>query len=241
MTKVNMSRSAKAVISSLILLSTASASAKMLSFMPESTDSDYNYVGGRAGGIFPLKVNGNTDLQALSPDANYTLGFSVGRKIKDRFAVEFEYMNRGESDIKDTSSAGAVVNEWSVKANTLMLNAAVDIITDAAVRPYVKLGVGASRNEAGEYEYTSTRNSKFWGSNLSTKLAWQAAIGGNMAITKSIDANIEYAYIDRGKFKTKNGYKLVYSDGETIYESDSGPKVGYLREQAVTLGVKYKF
>lgn len=241
MTKVTMNRSLKAIIGSLILLSTSSASANMLSFIPESTDSDYNYVGARAGGVFPLNINGNTDLQAMSPDANYTLGFSVGRKIKDRFAVELEFMNRGESKFKDTSSAGAIVNEWSVKANTLMLNASVDIITDSAARPYVKLGVGASRNEAGEYEYSTTLNSKYWGSGLSTTLAWQAAIGGNISITKSIDANIEYAYIDRGKFRTKNGYKLVFPDGETTYESNSGSKVGYLREQAVTLGIKYKF
>lgn len=100
--------------------------------------------------------------------------------------------------------------------------------------------VADSISEAGEYEYSTTSKSKYWGSALSTKLAWQAAIGGTISITKSIDANIEYAYIDRGKFRTKNGYKQVFPDGETTYEN-SESKVGYLREQAVTLGIKYKF
>lgn len=238
---VTLNRTVKTIIGSFVLLSTCSANAQMFSFIPESTETDYNYVGARAGGVFPTNTGGNTDLQSVSPDTTYTVGFSVGRKIKDRFALELEYMNRGKSNISSTSNVGTTRNEWGVKANTLMLNAAVDIITDASVRPYVKLGVGASRNETSEYAYSTASNAKFWGAKANTKFAWQAAIGGNMSVTKTIDANIEYAYIDRGKIRTKNGYKLVYPDGETAYESDSGAKLGNLREQAVTFGVKYKF
>lgn len=240
---MTLTKSIKPIIVSLALLSSSVASAKLASFlpdMPESTNSDYNYVGVRTGVVFPGNTQGNSDLQSVSPDTSYTVGFSVGRKIKDRFAIEVEYMHRGESDIKSSSSTTGVRDTWGVKANTLMLNASADIVTDSSVRPYVKFGIGASRNEANRYvSVDALQETQTWESKSSTKLAWQAALGANMSVTKSIDANMEYAYVDRGEFRTKSGSSTV---GGINYTSSNEPdKIGKLREQVVTIGAKYKF
>jgi opacity protein-like surface antigen len=236
-----INKAIKPVIVSLALLSSSIAGAKMLSFMPDSTATDYNYIGVRAGGVFPNNTQGNTDLQSVSGDSTYTAGFSVGRKIQDRFAVELEYMNRGESNLNSSATTGGVSNSWGVKANTLMLNASADIITDTPGRPYVKFGLGASRNEASEYKYSDdTVGSRTWGSKVVTKFAWQAALGVNVSVTKDADANIEYAYIDRGEFRTKDTVTRVNTNGN-ISTRSGGAKLGKLREQVLTVGVKYKF
>lgn len=237
---MTINKSIKPVLISLALLSACSASAGMLSFIPESTATDYNYVGVRAGGAFPNNTQGNTDLQSVSADSTYTAGFSVGRKIKDRFAVELEYMNRGESDLNSSSSYRGVSNSWGVKANTLMLNASADIITDVPGRPYIKFGIGASRNEASAYKYTEQGlESRTWGSKVVTKFAWQAALGVNVSMMKNVDANVEYAYVDRGEFRTKDTATRVYSNGSSTTRNSTA-KIGKLREQVLTIGFKYK-
>jgi opacity protein-like surface antigen len=138
----------KPIIISLALLSSCTAGAA--SFIPPSTDSDYNYVGFRAGGVLPMNTRGNTDLQRVSTNSTYIAGMSIGRKFNDRFAIEIEYMNRGESDINSSAktNASAASNSWGVSSNSLMLNFAADLMAKDLATPYVKFGIGVSRNYA---------------------------------------------------------------------------------------------
>ena len=230
----------KPAIISLAILSSCAVNA--ISLLPASTGTDYNYVGVRAGGVFPGNTRGNSDLQSVSADTTYTAGIAVGRKIMDRFSVEIEYMNRGESDLNSSSLSNSdnVKNSWGVSSNTLMLNLAVDVITGTPITPYLKFGMGASRNEASQYIYSDSTGSTAWGSKASTKFAWQTGFGVNMSVTKTTDANIEYAYIDRGEFRTKNGSTFSGS-GLVINNSEDSPKLGKLREQVLTAGFKLRF
>lgn len=237
----------KLTIASLALLSSSIANASIinefLTNMLKSTDTDYNYIGGKIGGVFPTNIQGSSDLQDVSPDTTYTTGFSVGRKIDDSFAIELEYTHRGESNINNSSlsSSDNVRNEWGVKADTLMLNTVIDVISDNSIRPYVKFGIGASRNESNDYKYSDKVSTRIWGGKITTKFAWQAAFGFSTSLTKTTDANIEYSYIDRGSFRSKNGSQRIYSNGNVTTNSNSEAKIGKLKEQVLTIGVKYKF
>jgi|GEM_PF-7028250 len=142
-----MNNSIKSSIIVLAIISSSGLSAA--SFIPPSTDAYYNYAGIRAGGVFPVNIQGNTDLQNSSGDNSYTAGIFVGRKIKDIFAIELEYMNRGESDINSSYSVKAVNDSWAVKADTFMLNMMVDVMTDTKARPYFKVGAGAFYDPIG--------------------------------------------------------------------------------------------
>ncbi len=67
-----MNNSIKSLIIVLAVISSSVVSA--VSFIPPSTDTDYNYAGIRAGGVFPTNIQGNTDLQNSSGDNSYTAG-----------------------------------------------------------------------------------------------------------------------------------------------------------------------
>ena len=211
--------------------------ASAISFLEPSNDTEYNYVGIKAGISKPNNISGNSDLQSVSNDPSYAMGVLIGRKFMDRFGVEFEYMNRGKDKIKN--SANATNNNWSVSSNTFMINIVADLITTDP-RYYVKFGCGNSINNAGQYIYNDTTGSKTWLGKTVNEFAWQAGVGVNLATSKMIDTNIEYAYIDHGKFKTKSGSTFV---GKGLTEADSldASKIGYLREQVVTIGMKIRF
>lgn len=216
------------------------------SLFPPSNESDYNYVGVRSGAVFPGNTRGNTDLKSVSGDTTYTAGIFLGRKINNRFSVEVEYMNRGKSDINSSSllSESNIENSWSVKSNSLMLNLSADLMTGNPATPYIKVGIGASRNESGKYTYSETVGgipaTTTWDSKTVTKFAWQAGFGVNMSLSEAIDANIEYALVSLGEFKTKNSSMYV-SDGLEIPNDNVSPKTGKLRDQVLTFGLRFRF
>jgi opacity protein-like surface antigen len=222
---------------SLAIISSSGLSAA--SFIPPSTDTDYNYAGIRAGGVFPVNIQGNTDLQNSSGDNSYTAGIFVGRKIQDRFAIELEYMNRGESDINSSYSGQVVNDSWAVKADTFMLNMMIDVMTDTKARPYFKIGAGVSVNKSNPYVSVNDTTTQTWGGKTVTEFAWQVGVGVDMPVSKMVSAIFEYSYVDRGQFKTENGYSEIDNQGPSY--TGNSTQTGKLRDQSLTAGLKFKF
>lgn len=200
---------------------------------------DFFYVDAKGGAIAPSTTQGNSDLQSVTPNSTYTLGLAFGKKFMDRFGAELEYMYRGKSDIDN--SAGTISNTWSVSANTFMFNLTADMVTGSMIRPYAKVGVGYSINDAGQYKYTTLTNTQTWKSDNSSHFAWQAGFGLAMNTSEMIETKIEYAFVDRGEFKTGSGAATVTSDGESNFDSASSARTGKLRDHTITLAVGYKF
>jgi len=232
-----MNNSIKSSIIVLAIISSSGSSAA--SFIPPSTDTDYNYAGIRAGGVFPVNIQGNTDLQNSSGDNSYTAGIFVGRKIQDRFTIELEYMNRGESDINSSYSVAVVRDSWAVKSDTFMLNMMIDVMTDTKARPYFKVGAGASVNKSNPYVSVNDEKTQTWGGRTVTDFAWQVGVGVDMPVSKMVSAIFEYSYVDHGQFKTETGYSEVDDQGLS-YTKDS-TQTGKLRDQSLTAGLKFKF
>jgi opacity protein-like surface antigen len=232
-----INNSIKSTFIVLTLISSSAVSAA--SFIPASTDTDYNYAGIKAGGVLPGDIQGNTDLQNSSGNKAYTAGMFVGRKIQDRFAVELEYMNRGNSDINSSYSGANARDSWSVKADTFMLNMVVDVMTDTKVRPYFKIGLGASVNKSNPYVSYNNGTTQTWGGKTVTKFAWQVGLGVDMPVNKTISTIFAYSYVNRGKFKTQNGYSEI--DGLGSSYTKGSPQTGKLRDQSLTVGLKFKF
>ena len=233
-----INKSIKSSIIALAIISSSSASAA--SFIPKSNDTDYNYAGIKAGGVFPTNIQGNTDLQNSSGDNAYTFSIFLGRKINDRFAAELEYNNRGESDINSSLNALNVSDSWAVKADTFMFNMLVDVMTDMTARPYFKAGIGVSFNASNPYvSVNGTTVTKTWGGRTTTDFAWQVGVGLDMPVNKTMSAMVEYSYIDRGQFKTENSYSQVDGAGNSNVESVA--QTGKLRDQSLTAGLKFKF
>jgi opacity protein-like surface antigen len=239
MSNMSINKLVKPMIATLLL--PLSASAMSLGEGPKS-DTDYFYVGLKTGAVIPGNTQGNSDLQSVTGNTSYTVGASAGMKFMDRFGVELEYMYRGKSDIDSSLTVNDQVsaNSWDVSANTVMLNMTADLLTGYAVRPYVKLGAGASSNIAADYVYTSNGSTTTWKGKTQTEFAWQAGFGVNIATSKMIDTNIEYTYVDRGQFKTGTDTTLVSSSGGVTYGT-AAAKTGKMRDQVVTIGLKFKF
>lgn len=236
---MSINKLVKPIVATLLL--PLSASAMSFGDGPKS-DTDYFYAGLKTGAVIPGNTQGNSDLQSVTGNSTYTVGASAGMKFMDRFAVELEYMYRGKSDIDSSSKVDVATssNSWDVSANTFMFNMTADLLTGYAVRPYVKLGAGASSNKAADYVYTSNSSSETWKGKTQTEFAWQAGFGVNIATSKMIDTNIEYTYVDRGEFKTGTDVTLVSSNG-AVTSSTQAAKTGKMRDQVVTVGLKFKF
>ena len=236
---MSINKLVKPIVATLLL--PLSASAMSLGEGPKS-DTDYFYAGLKTGAVIPGNTQGNSDLQSVTGNTSYTVGVSAGMKFMDRFAAELEYMYRGKSDIDSSTTLNSTVStqSWDVSANTFMFNMTADLLTGYAVRPYVKLGAGASSNKAADYVYKTNGTMTTWKGKTQTEFAWQAGFGVNIATSKMIDTNIEYTYVDLGEFKTETGATLTASNGE-VTSVNQAAKTGKMRDQVVTIGLKFKF
>jgi len=161
----------------------------------------------------------------------------------DIFAAEVEYTYRNSSSLNNTSLVNGTTatnskNTWGVKSQTLMLNLAADLITHDLIRPYVKLGIGFSKNKSEDYVQSTNANVTTWAGKNNTSFAWQAAFGLNFTTSKMIDTNFEYAFVNRGQFRTYDRSTNVRSNSAT--ETENTAKKGNLKEQVITVGFKVK-
>ena len=229
----------KPVIATLLL--PLSASAMSMGNGPAS-DTDYFYAGVKGGAVMPGNTQGNSDLQSVTGNTTYTAGVSFGRKFQDRFAAELEYTYRAKSDIDSSSLVGDIsaTNSWDASANTFMLNMTADLLTGYAVRPYVKLGAGASSNKSADYVLVNNNETSTWKGKTTTEFAWNLGFGATINTSKMIDTNIEYSYVDRGESKTNSDVTFIDSSGGSSTTAGTA-KTGKLRDQVITVGLRFKF
>lgn len=198
-----------------------------------------NFVIVKGGYDKPTDIN--SDFKASKVDEAFAGGIEVGRKFKDRFAGSLEYAYRSKSDAKTYPSSEDSL-AWSVKSHTFMANLSAYLFTEEnRANPYVKVGLGLSRNKVGDYVDTND------GDNIhtvltypgkdETKFAWQIGAGVSVPFIKMVDTQLEYMFIDRGKISTESKY---IPKEDAVYISDSA-KTGHIKDHVFTVGFKVKF
>lgn len=202
--------------------------------------AEYNFATVKAGGVFPTSLEGNSGLN--TGDSTYTAGFELGRKFMNRYSVGLEYMHRGKNTAHAYSPSATPADQnssWSAQSDTLMLNLAVDLITESKIRPYVKAGVGASRNKSSDYtSYTNSGNAsqtQVYSGKTTNKFAWQLGAGLNVNTTPMFDTQLEYMFVDHGEIETEANY---VSNSRT---RTAAARTGKLKDHTVTIGIKMKF
>lgn len=230
------------VITSSFFIQTYASDGTQNILLSQNSKTDYNYIGVKGGVVISSPTEGNSDLQSVSANTTYNAGIFVGRKFMDRYAFEIVFDQRGKSDINSSNLAGDIntTNSWGVSAKTVMFNISADLLTHDLIRPYVKLGAGFSRNKTDNYTYYSNNTTTTWKGKTIREAAWNAGFGLNFSTYQSIDSFIEYSFINRGKFKTYGGATLNV-DGVNYFESSALARFGFLREQVINVGVKFKF
>lgn len=107
----------------------------------------------------------------LEDDWMFDVG--VGRSFENGF--------RGELELASRTNGVAAIDE-NVRATSAMLNAFYDFSRDGAVQPYVGVGVGFVKVEAGEPDDTS--------------IAWQGLAGVGIPIRERMKLDIGYRYLE---------------------------------------------
>lgn len=175
----------------------------------------------------------------------YTAGIAVGRKFMDMFGLELEYSHAGDRKYTNNSSYSMggdptrdSASSWKIKTDTLMANFSVDLLNEGKIRPYVKAGLGASRNKSNEYIVTDIYGINYtYDGKTKNSFAYQLGAGLSIASSSMFDVQFEYMYVDHGKVETASNY-VQSSDSQVI---NSSPIKGRLKDHTFTIGIKYKF
>jgi opacity protein-like surface antigen len=200
-----------------------------------------NFVTIKAG--FDQANDLGTGFSRSSVDGTYVAGFEVGKIfMDDTLSASLEYSHRGNSDASHNVNKDQI-DSWKVRSDTFMANLSANLMKNAKVTPYVKVGIGASTNKAGDYV-----NRYYDQGNLDTQLtspgrkttefAWQVGAGLTIPTYDRFDTQIEYMFVDRGKIQTEAGY---YTLENTESLEPSSAKTTRLRDHVITLGIKIKF
>lgn len=204
-----------------------------------TSQNDYNFATIKAGVDQPTNPGGSSNMDSVK--TTYVAGVEIGRKMMDIFALSLEYQYRGKSTFDTNTATGESKQSsatWRARSDALMLNLAIDLVQDYKVTPYLKLGVGASKNKSNDYVYTtSSESTTTYPGKTVTKFAYQLGAGLRMATHERFNTKIEYMFIDHGKIETKN----YYNDSIILDSVDASPKTGRLKDHILTIGIEFKF
>jgi len=208
-----------------------------------SAESLNNYVTVKAGLSQSTELSGSK-FNFGTGKPTYIAGIAVGRKFMDHFGVELEYMHSGNRKYKSTSgfTSGSPdgSRSWGVMTDSFMLNFSADLPTESTITPYVKVGLGASRNSADKLIFTSINagptNSYTYAKKAKTNFAYQGGAGLNVALNPRSDVQLEYMFINRGKMESNAGYRNHLGD-----LSNTSALKAQLYEHIATIGLKIKF
>lgn len=113
--------------------------------------------------------------------------------------------------------------------------------------PFVKAGLGVSRNKTGELRDVYIPNNFFDATLLfdqrtpgdkETEFAWDAGVGVDYYFNKCISANVAYRYVSLGEFKTGDGGTDLVTDAD--FES-RGFRSEHISLSEVIVGLTYHF
>lgn len=197
--------------------------------------------------FFALKVGVNSgeaehnNYGAKSLDNKAIGGVELGRKFHDMLSLSAEYIYKPKThfnmDSYENSLNKMTSNEWTVKSHVFMFNATAHLLQDSKVTPFVKAGIGSSRNKASDYKDNNSDDSSYYPGKSKNNFAWQAGAGINIATSEMIDTEISYMFMDRGKVETED---YMYVNGEKITKDVTKRSVS-LRDHSVMFALKVKF
>jgi opacity protein-like surface antigen len=216
-----------------------------LAFSANAEDGMKSLMDGK--NFFALKAGINSggaehnNYGAKDLDAKAIGGVELGRKFHDMLSLSAEYIYKPKAhfnmDSYQNTTGDMTENEWSVKSHVFMFNATVHLLQDSKVTPFVKAGIGSSKNKASDYKNNNSDDNSYYPGKSKNNFAWQAGAGINIATSEMIDTEIAYMFMDRGKVETED-YKYV--NGTKVTE-DSAKRSVSLRDHSVMFALKVKF
>lgn len=167
-----------------------------------------------------------------SPDGIWIVEAGLGREVFPRLRLGVDYQYKHSNKVREHD--GATTTSWGYKSHTALVRASYDLLDSAAFTPYLLAGAGASFLESIDYLITGpTSTIRYKGKTKST-FAWRAGFGLRMKSWSKVDTFLEYSYLDKGVFETKN--QRIASTTTT-----TAPKKGLAVSHNVAAGIAINF
>ena len=122
----------------------------------------------------------------------WDIGAAVGMQLNQfRTEVEYTYRGRIEGDY--------AARKRKVDTMSILLNGYYDFDTGSALRPFINLGIGASRLRQQDLGIANHTDYKF---------SWGGGVGMGYDVTQSMDLDLGYRFLDLGKQIKSNEFYL---------------------------------
>ena len=204
-----------------------------------SESRDAGEMHGDAGG-------GEYDIKDSNLGTGHAFGFSVGKRINNNFRLELEFSQRDELeyDAKFTSEpevSNGLRDKADIDTKSVFINGFYDfqpfIINSSSVTPYLGGGIGFSRNDLGTVTETGVGGTVFIDGDKLSQFAYKFAAGTLVSLTKKLSIDVNYQYVDLGRFKSGKNYSFNAIRDALTKEHNGGE----IKTQELMIGLQYKF
>lgn len=188
------------------------------------------------GGHHPTHVKGN--IKSKQVDKAYILGTGIGYIFNDKLRgnLEYNYFTKSRSDYFEESNN--ISAHWKLSSHMITTNAMMYLWSNKPLGLYAKAGVGMSRNQASKFSWGSGISRKYWNGKTNNNFAWQVGMGMSVYVSRDLETALEYMFIDRGTFKTKQG--LFGINGIVPGEESSSIKAR-IKDHTIKFSIAKKF
>ena len=173
----------------------------------------------------------------------HVFGLSIGKYITSNFRLELEASQRGGLKYdSEYSTNSSLKSKADIDTKSIFINGFYDFesfnISSSSVTPYLGGGLGISRNDMGTVTDSVSVFSQTLDGKKVSQFAYKLAVGTLVSLSEKLSVDINYQYVDLGKFKS--GVNFVNSGGGTgaLIEPFNG---GEIKTQELMVGLQYKF
>jgi len=169
------------------------------------------------------------------------VGIGVGRYFNNnmRGEMSLNYRDGHQLDTPDTIYTAFSYNyKADLKSVSMFLSGYYDFnsinLSGKSITPYVSGGIGLAQNDMGVTTVsTSVGSTSIEGKNV-TEFAWKLGAGANLNLTEKCSLDLNYQFVDLGKFKSGSLVSSTMTDMRKPFEGD-------YRINELTIGLRYKF
>lgn len=194
-----------------------------------------------SGGTFSgMKNMGNILFYGIELGTQVTnnLRLSLGVDYRPNYSNKYNYNTIAAQRFANNRTYTVYTNhdyDTKVKSFVGMINLYYDFFDKSIINPYVFVGVGVSRNEAKSTLTIATGDlvdNFSYGSANKYNFSYKLGLGAKYNISEDFALNLQYHYIDLGKYTTKSIYNQNIANTEVS---------GKLRSHELMFGVSYNF
>ena len=167
------------------------------------------------------------------------VGIGVGKYFNNniRGEMSLNYRDGHQLDTTDTINAGFSYKA-DLKSVSMFFSGYYDFnsinLSGKSLTPYIGGGIGLARNDMGVTTVSAIGGStSIEGKNV-TEFAWKLGAGANLNLTEKCSLDLNYQFVDLGKFKSGSLVSSTMTDMQKPFEGD-------YRTNELTIGLRYKF